>query len=205
MDINFQKIYDGPLKVKILIFTIIFIIFFYLGYRWNIDPLISNFQYDKQQENTLKNQLRSIISREVKLKRNIDKLPALQNQLSVLKNEITPSDELPTLLKEILKIGGNNHIYFSLVSPSEGVKSGKYDKVAIKLVAVSTYHQLADFISQIANMHKMVVVEDMSISNENKMDVLGPKLAEQANAEGLLTTELIFSVYQFPEISDHAK
>jgi type IV pilus assembly protein PilO len=74
-----------------------------------------------------------------------------------------------------------------------------YEKIPIKVVVVGSFHQIADFISQIANMQAIVVIGNFTISNENKIDLLGDKLAKQAVAQHLLSAEMTLEVYRLAE------
>ncbi len=54
-------------------------------------------------------------------------------------------------------------------------------------------------------MRWLVAIGDFTISTENKNDVLGAKLAQEANSGNLLTTELTLIVYLLPENTDAKK
>ena len=51
------------------------------------------------------------------------------------------------------------------------------------------------FISQVANMPSIIVIGDFTISNESSNALLGEKLAQQAEAQHLLSAEMTLDVY----------
>lgn len=80
-------------------------------------------------------------------------------------------------------------------APPEPPKKYLFAKVPIKVVLVGTYHQIADFISQVANMPSIIVIGDFTISKESSNALLGEKLAKQAEAQHLLSAEMTLDVY----------
>lgn len=193
--INFNNIYEWPLITRILIIGLICAVVLYLGYYLKISYLSTQLVGYQQKEQELKQQIQFIISKQGAMNNEIAQFSQLQNLLKQWQGKMVAYTELPELLNEILKIGATNHLHFSLFHPDPAVQTGIYYKVPIKLVAVGGYHQLGDFLSQIANMKWIVVISDFILTSENKNDVLGSKLAADAAAENLLTAELTFEVY----------
>ncbi|MFZ2315053.1 MAG: type 4a pilus biogenesis protein PilO [Gammaproteobacteria bacterium] len=209
MNINLKKIYLQPLRVRIIFFLLIFIFVFYLGYRWHLASLVKVLSNAKQQEVELKQQYEMVIAKESILKQELADFPMLQRTLTQWKEKLITYSELPELINDILKLGANNHLNFSHFNPEEekraDYQAAIYYKTPIKMIAVGSYHQLADFVSQVANLPNVVVIGDFSISNENTNDMLGEKLAAQANAENLLTADITFEVYYLREKVNHGK
>jgi type IV pilus assembly protein PilO len=174
----------------------VFLIVFLLGYYFDITKKRDEFSSSLKQEEDLKVQYQMVVVKKNEVKNIIANFSSLQLTLEQWKKTIITRAEQPELLNEILKIGATNQIYFNLFDPGQAVLENGYYKVPIKIIAVGSYHQLADFISQVANMRWLVVVGDFTISNENKNDVLGAALASKANAQNLLTGEFNFDVYQ---------
>lgn len=203
---NIKNIHLWPLKKQAAIFALIFILVFYIGYWLDISSLVSEQTKDKAQEEDLKQQISMVISKEAALKAEISNYPMLLDILGQWKQKIIKQTELPSLLNEILKVGAANRIIFTFFNPEDAVKDGAYLKVSIQTIIVGGYHDIANFVSQIANMPKMVVIGDFTLSNEIKADVVGAKLADQANAENLLVAEMMLELYIMPvENTAHAK
>lgn len=195
MNLDPKKMYEWPRSSQAVVFVIVFLAVFYLGYHWDISSVQSALSTSQAQEQDLKQQYELAISKEMTIRSDLSQSPALLDLIAKWKNKLVKSSNLPELLNEILKTGANNNLYFSLFSPGEGLKSGNYIKVPIKVIVVGSYHQIAKFVSQIVNMPWIVVVGDFVISNENKNDSLGSKMAQEANASNLLTTEMVLEVY----------
>jgi len=190
--------------IQAMIFGFIFMVIFYFGYLLDLSSLQSSLSSQQQQETNLKQQLKIAIDKEIQEENDLANLPLLQLQLTQWQKTIITHAKLPELLNEILKIGGNNYLYFSQFNPSSKQKNGHYFTIPIKIIVVGNYHQLARFASEIANMPWIVAINNFSISNENKTDLLGNKLAKKANAENLLTAEFNFVVFYQAEMQNHA-
>jgi type IV pilus assembly protein PilO len=192
---NLNNIYEWPMTTRYLVVGLICAIVFYLGYGWDISALKTQIANAQAKEDELKSQLTFVINKQIKIEREAAQLPKMQASLVEWQKKLINYADLPELLNQILKLGGNNQLHFSQFNPGAEKKVDIYLKVPIKVIVVGGYHQLASFVSQVANMPWIVVVGDFTLSKENKNDVLGSKLAEQATAENLLTAEITLEVY----------
>ena len=194
-DYDLKNIHKWPISLRALVIGFACAIAFYFGYSRYLSTLNLNLSKAKQHETELKGQLQLSISQKNSLQSELQQFPKYVSLLNVWNNQLIRYVNLPQLLNDILKIGAQNNVYFSLLNPGKEMKENFYMKTPIKLIAVGSYHQIASFASQLANLNWIIVIGDFSISNENKNDVLGTKLAAQANAENLLTVEMNLEVY----------
>lgn len=199
MKFNIRNVHDWPLSLRCGVGVVIFLVTLFLGYRFDLSSLSTQLNVVTQQEDDLKLQYDALMKKKAVLKHDLAGLPALRAQLVEWKKSIIKHEDLADLLNSILKVGTSNHLYISLFDPDAAIKEGEYEKLPIKVIVVGSYHQLADFISQLANLPQLVAIGDFIISNENKNDVLGAKLAQQANEQNLLTAEMKLAIYYQPE------
>lgn len=230
--LSLSNIHEWPLMTKLLLFFLVFCASLYLGYRYDLSSQIQKLSRAEQQEVDLKQQVELVITKSNIIKSEVAHLPEMQAQLGKWKKQLVDYNDLPEMLNQILKLGGDNHLYFSLFSPGESVKVTleqkseetpaaaaapapvpadasaapppqkeviQFNKVPIKVVVVGSYHQLADFISQVANMPYIVAIGNFTLSNENQIGLLGETLAKQAQDQHLLTAELALDVYHTGE------
>ncbi len=203
-NINLKNIHEWPLYLQLVAFFLIFIVILYLGYRWDIMGLEAQLTKDQFNEQDIKQQLESTVSKEAKQQSDTAQFQQLAGWLASWQQKLISYQEMPALLSEILKIGGTDHLYFTLFSPDKEVKMPYYVKAPIRIVVVGNYNQLADFISQLANLPKLVVIDNFLLTNQTSTNLLGEKLAELASSENLLTMDLMISVYYLPEGAKHA-
>lgn len=200
MKITLNNIYQLPLKKQLPLFGAIFLIVLIAGYLWDISKLKTNIANAHDQEIDLKQQIDMAISKEGSYQDELKQATTSQQLLTKWQARLITPAQLPALLKEILKMGAVNNIEFSLFNPDDAVlKDGIYTKLPINIIMVGSYHQTADFISQLANAPNIIVIKNFTISNENKADELGSNLAQKANAAHLLTIKMQLEIYFLPE------
>lgn len=202
---NIRHVHQWPLSLRSGVVFIVFLLTLFLGYHFDLSSKNAQLKAVIQQEGDLKSQYESLMKSRAVLKHDVSHLTELRTQLAEVKKAIIKHEELAELLNTILKVGANNHLYINLFQPETATKEGEYEKLPIKVVVVGSYHQLADFISQLVNLPQLVVIGDLTISKENKSDVLGDKLAQQANEQNLLTAEIALAIYYQPEAEANAK
>lgn len=201
MKIN--AIYQMPLKKQLFIFAFIFLIVFLLGYGWDISNLKKKIITAQKVETDLKQQVNLIFTNEATHQALLTKYPEYQNQLTAWNKKLTSRSDLPELVKDILKIGATNNIYIISFNPDNEENDGLYTRIPVNIITVSSYNQLADFVSQLANMQHLVVIKKFIISNENKADEIGGEMAKKAADENLLTTKMRIEIYLMPEKTAH--
>jgi len=194
--LSFKTVYQWPLKYQAIIFIVVAFFVFLLGCFFDVLSLHAQLTKIRNQEDILKSQAIDSIHKEKQESAEISKLPEMQKALIEWRKQLSSDIGLSELISEILKLGSNNHIIFGVFKPGEPTqnKTDYYPHVNIKLAAVGNYQQLASFVSQVANLPKIVTIAGLRITNENKSDILGQKLADQANAENLLTAEIVLDI-----------
>lgn len=199
MKLNAKNFYDWPLGLKLLVVAIIILMVIAIGYWWDIGAMKDELRTSREKESELKLQYESGVRRENKLNDELKRFNQMRNILISWKKKIIRHSQLPEALNDILKLGGMNGLHFTFFSPGEESKEGPYRRLPIRAIVVGNYHQIAQFLSQVANLPWIVVIGDFILSNENKPDAIGQKLAEQADRQNLLTGELNFEIYHFPD------
>lgn len=242
-----NNIYEWPLMTRLLLLGLIFMLAFYVGYRYDVSKQVSTLARVAQQEQDIKQELELVIHKSKMTEQEILRLPTLKAELSKWNKQLISYEELPQLLNQILKIGADNHLFFSLFTPGEMTtvplapwlvespggevslyvppapnaapapapadaaaapadanaapveKPITYNKVPIKVVVVGGYHDIAEFISQVANMQWIVAIGGFTISKDTDSALLGDKVAKQAAAQNMLSAEMILDVYTYPE------
>lgn len=232
-----QNMHEWPLMTRILILGLVFAASLYLGYRFDLSKQMQNLLKTGHLEKDLRDQLELVVHKHKMVEKEVGELPAMQAKFDGWKKQLVNYDDLPQLLNQILKIGGDNHLYFSLFTPgtaaevvippplppapadgtsgtqaaaqpqdqaqdqvsTQNTSAITYIKVPIKTVVIGDFHQIADFIGQLANLSTIVVIGDFTLSNDNQASVLGDKLAKQAAAQNLLSAEITLEIYYLAE------
>ncbi len=117
---------------------------------------------------------------------------SVQTEIRNLKQEIMqesanfPSDPgISNFLKEIATIGDSSGLQILLFQPMEASNQGVYEEIPIKIRIRGTYKQVATFFYGIANLNRVVKVQELKIT--------GP-----INNSGIIMTEsdLLITTYR---------
>lgn len=116
-------------------------------------------------------------------------LPAYQKQMSqiedmlaVMVHQLPDSTEVPSLLVDITEGGARRGLNFLVFDPQQEELGDFYAILPIRMEVTGSYHQLAGFISDLAQMPRVVTVGDMTIT---------------ADETGLLTISVILKTYRY--------
>ncbi len=201
MNLNLQNFEDFPKVIQFTIIVICCLVFYYLGYMFDISSLNKKLSTTQEQEQELKTELEALSKNISKLQDEVSASPSLTIKLKEWQGKLIKSSQLPDLLNDILKIGTANQLQFTLFNPGAEIKTGPYLKVPIKTIVAGNYIQIATFVSQIANMSSIVVIGDFTISNESSNLTTAPKSENETTVPlpKPLNAELTLEVYYLSE------
>ncbi len=184
---NLNNIHEWPMPAKAFIIGLSCAIVFYLAYYFDFTKLNKQLALEQTQETDLKLQLEMLYQNQAKLNQHVLQNDELKKILNEWQSKLVKQATLPELLNEILKAGAASGVQFTLFNPEKEENESEYIKTPIKIVATSNYHQIANFVSRVANIMPIVVVDDITISKP--MSTTTGLLANQ------LTAELMLDIY----------
>jgi Tfp pilus assembly protein PilO len=170
MDLNFNSFDDIPIPLRVAFIGVICALLFYFAYMFDFSYTLRVINANKNQENDLKTNLQVVINQRNDLQANISDYQQLFATLVEWQGQLIKPEQLPDLLNEMLKIGTADSLQFDLFNPGEKIKEDLYYKVPIKIVAEGSYNQIADFISQIANLKWLIAVDDFIIVAKRRLN-----------------------------------
>jgi len=162
--INFKNIYEWPLYGRLVVFLLVSLGVFYFGYYFDFSSFSNQIYGKYQQEKDLKQQMKAILKNEAEMHEVVSSFHEIEKLLDQWQGQLINGAHLPDLLNQILKLGTANHLQFSLFVPGDKQKKDDYFEVPIKIVMQGGYNQVANFISQVANLPEIVAIGDFVIS-----------------------------------------
>ena len=115
----------------------------------------------EQKLNTYKIKARS-------LKKVEKQMAQVQQEFDLAMKALPDKKELPSLLSGVSKAGGNAGLEFLLFQPGTVVNKEFYKEIPLSMTVNGTYGQAADFFFQVANLNRIVNINDLSISIDPK-------------------------------------
>src|SRR5579885_2198954 len=193
LDYDVNKMYEWPLPARAFILVFVFSLVVYLGYFFDLSSYNYQIRNSIEQESDLKQQLMLLINKQATMKNEIIQLPKLKNTLALWQQKIISKTGLPGLLDQILKYGEDNQIKIKTLDPGNEVKDGMYYKNSVKIDMTGTYDEIANYISQIANMPEMIIIDKYTLSKEI-VDLSAN--SKPLNSDDILSADLTIDIYR---------
>jgi type IV pilus assembly protein PilO len=142
-------------------------------------------------------ELRKLFRHKVGQAQNLDALRlkkvAVLARVELLGKQLPDKSEMDALLSEINQAGAGRGLQFELFKPEQLQLRPYYAELPIAIKLVGNYHALAGFVSDIANLPRVVTIDHLLINQQK---------------EGMQTFEAIVHTYRYlnkEEASDDAK
>src|SRR5450432_1449179 len=133
---------------------------------WNDDrPLLQKAQADEQD---LRAQFESKQQRAANLEAYKAQLAEMERSFGAMLRQLPGKTEVPNLLVDISQTGLAAGLEEKLFQPAPEQKKDFYAELPIKIRLSGGYHQLAQFVSGIAALPRIVTLHDIEITPENK-------------------------------------
>lgn len=92
----------------------------------------------------------------------------VQSFVSVLEKQLPSKAEMDALLSDINQAGVGRGLQFELFRPGSVVVQNYYAELPISIRLVGGYHELGHFTSDVANLPRIVTLNDLSLSQDPK-------------------------------------
>lgn len=164
-NINLNDPGSWPLPIKLVGIGIICVMILGAGYWFDIQGLID--EYDEAQRKEL--QLRETYLNKKALAINLpayrQQMEEMQQTFGTLLKQLPDTTEVPDLLVDITQAGLGRGLEFVLFRPEKEQPRDFYAELPISIEVTGTYHELAQFVSDVAALPRIVTFGDIKISS----------------------------------------
>ncbi|MBW1691740.1 MAG: type 4a pilus biogenesis protein PilO [Deltaproteobacteria bacterium] len=159
----FDKIAGLKMIHRIIIFvgTVVVLVaaFVFLVYLPKTDE-IKNLKADIEQ---LEGQIRLAAIRTKNLKKLESDLAGIEEDLKFALRLLPTSSEIPSLLKNITKLGNESNLDFLLFSPLKEIPKELYVEIPVSVEVRGNYHDVAQFFDKVGKLDRIVNVVDITM------------------------------------------
>ena len=159
----FDKISKLSMIQRILIFTgtIVLIVGLYI---WLVYiPKTGEIKTIKSELDRLERNIRIAKVRANNLKRLEADLAKAQGDLKVAIKLLPTTSEIPSLLKNITKLGNDSNLEFLLFSPEKQVSKEFYVEIPVSIEVLGSYHDVAIFFDKVGKLDRIVNVVNVNM------------------------------------------
>ena len=168
LDIN--DIGSWTRRAKLLMAGLLCLIILGLGYQYFIKPEIQRLQDEEAKEPVLKNVFLEKKALAINLDEYKKQKVEAEETYNLLKEVLPDESEIPDLLRDMTQVGLAQGLQFERFKPGEKIEHDFYAEKNVDIVANGTYHQVANFVSEIAALPRIINFSNFKISSSKKSD-----------------------------------
>jgi len=120
-----------------------------------------------KQEQTLKNEFLEKNKLAQNLEAYKEQMDDAEDIFSLLKEQLPNQNEIPDLLEDVTQRGLSRGLQFHSFQPAPEISKDFYVEKPVNITVTGDYHQLAEFVSDVAEMPRIVSVDDFEISRQD--------------------------------------
>jgi len=172
-DLTFENLARWPVAIRYLVLGIIFLLILGLTYTFHYRQQIRSLDNAKQKEIELKQTL--VIKQQLAANYSAykEQLVQIKRSFGNMLRQLPSTTEVPGLLEDISQAGIASGLTFRLFKPQPEIKYEFYTELPIQIQVVGNYHQLAEFVSKIVNLDRIVTLHNFNIVKETPADKTG--------------------------------
>lgn len=162
--IDFNDIAGWPRSVKVAAAVLICIVILGAGYWFIIKDQLAELEKVERAEVALKQEFESKKALAVNLEAYKQQMVEMQERFGVMLRQLPNRTEVPELLIDITQTGLGRGLQFDLFQPRNKRVADFYAELPVNIRVRGTYHQLGEFVSDVAALPRIVTIDDLVLS-----------------------------------------
>ena len=165
--LNFRDIGSWPLLPKIAALSFIVIAIVALGYFLDWRDQWDALEAAQTEEGKLKDQYTQKKAKAINFELYVQQLNEVEQSFGALVKQLPNRSEIDALLTDINQAGLGRGLQFELFKPAPQEKMADfYAELPIKIKITGTYHDMGAFASDVAQLPRIVTLNDSVIAND---------------------------------------
>jgi len=167
-NIDFNNPAAWPTPVKIGGIALICVVLLFLGYYFLISDELDQYSQEQKKEETLKQTFLDKKALAINLPAYKQQMEDMHQQFGTLLRQLPNKTEVPNLLVDITQAGLGRGLNFVLFKPEKEKPQEFYAELPISIKVTGSYHELGQFVSDLAALPRIVTVGDINITADAK-------------------------------------
>ena len=172
-NLNLRNVGNWPVLPKVLALLAIFVVIVTLGYFLDWKDQWDSLELAQAEEVKLKTQYTEKKAKAINFELYVQQLNEVEQSFGALVKQLPNRSEIDALLTDINQAGLGRGLQFELFRPAPQEKMADfYAELPIRIRITGTYHDMGAFASDIAQLPRIVTLNDLLISNDKGTLVL---------------------------------
>jgi type IV pilus assembly protein PilO len=167
-NIDLNNVPSWPTPIKITGIALICALLLFLGYYFLISDELDQYSQEQTKEENLKQTFLDKKALAINLPAYKQQMEDMHQQFGTLLRQLPNKTEVPNLLVDITQAGLGRGLSFVLFKPEKELPKEFYAELPISIKVTGTYHELGQFVSDLAALPRIVTVGDINITTETK-------------------------------------
>lgn len=164
-ELELNDISAWPMPVRVLTIVIICLTILFLGYWFDTRKQLNNLDRFEKEEVQLKNTFESKQHKAANLEAYKEQMKTMKESFGALLRQLPERSEVPGLLEDISHQGLATGLEFKSIRLQPEKQIDFYVELPIEISVMGSYHQLAEFVSNVAALPRIVTLHDFSIKS----------------------------------------
>ena len=162
-NLSLNQIGDWPGVVKGFVAVLVAILVLVGGYFWLIDPSLIELDKVEKQETELRNTFKAKYKQAVNLPAYREQLEQMEQTFNALRQQLPNSNRVADLVVQFTRAALAHGLRSELFQPKKERSADFYVELPISIKVTGTYHELAEFVSDIAGIPRIVTLHDVGL------------------------------------------
>ncbi|WP_127025657.1 type IV pilus inner membrane component PilO [Rheinheimera mangrovi] len=184
-EIDFNNMGAWPRAGKIALALLVALVVMVLSYFFLIDAQVTNLEIAQQKELELRVDYQNKYVKAINLELYLQQMQEMEKTFSTLLKQLPATHETPGMLDDITFAGTSVGLTFVRINWMPEIEKEFYTELPIQIEVIGDYHQIGNFVSEIAKLPRIVSLHDFVI---------------QSREEGNQSFNVIAKTYRYKEL-----
>lgn len=163
-ELDFNEMGTWPSWLKVTGIALICGAILFAGYWFIVKDQLENLSRVEQEEQKLRQTYLSKKALAINLQAYRDQMKEMEETFGVMLQQLPDKTEVPELLIDITQTGLGRGLQFELFKPQNTRQADFYAELPINLRVTGSYHQLGEFVSDLAALPRIVTIGDIKLT-----------------------------------------
>lgn len=170
--LDFNDIGSWTRRVKLIMAALLGVCLMFAGYHFIIKDQITQLEGVERKEPQLKNDFLAKKALAINLDAHKAQMVEAEETFGVLLKQLPNESEIPDLLIDMTQVGLSRGLQFQQIKPGNIIARDFYAEKLVNVKATGTYHQIANFVSDIAGLQRIINVDNFKLERNSDTNEL---------------------------------